>query len=85
MPADPAWSPVERLVANGHRFMYPCVFERTSDGTLRVVGRGLGGPGKWLTGFEWGDSSSHTQWIHRYGGFWFFIGNAGPTVEDSLQ
>lgn len=68
-PAGRAWTAVDRLNANGHRFMFPCRFEPTSGDTLRLVGSGLGGPGKWLTGFEWRDSLWVTRWIHKYASF----------------
>lgn len=64
-PPGRAWSPVQRLVANSHRFMFPCRFEPTTTGALRLVGNGVGGPGDWLTGFEWADTSWSVRWVHR--------------------
>ncbi len=69
LPAGRSWSPIDTLNAHGHDYMFTCRFEPTIRETLRFVAIGIGGPGKFLTGFEWADTAWRVRWTHDDGAF----------------
>jgi hypothetical protein len=66
LPGGRAWAPAETLNLNGHQNTYPDRFEPLLGGPLRLVGRGSGGPGQFLLGFEWADSAWNVRWVNRH-------------------
>lgn len=74
-----AWGSIDTLVTGGHQYMIPTRFEPTADGELRLAGRGMYGPGKFPTGFEWADSSWRVRWRHQHDSYapYFAPGPAG--------
>ena len=73
LPGGRAWIPIDTLGANGHQNVFPGRFEPLRGGALRIVGRGSGGPGQFLVGFEWADSVWKLRWTNRY--------NSGQTFQ----